>query len=101
MDYKNVRVAELKALARERELRGYSRLRKVELIALLQNNLQPRTRLPTAPRRPTPPPPQARRAPQVEAQSFRFRPDRPRPYGPCEQRQPELLRQLNERQLIP
>ena len=29
---------ELKALARERELRGYSRLRKAELIALLQNN---------------------------------------------------------------
>ena len=36
-----MRVAEIKALARERRLRGYSRLRKAELIALLQNNLQP------------------------------------------------------------
>ena len=33
-----MRVAKLKALARERGLRGYSRLRKAELIALLQNN---------------------------------------------------------------
>ena len=29
---------ELKALARERRLRGYSRLRKAELIAFLQDN---------------------------------------------------------------
>ena len=29
MDYENIRVAELKALARERGLRGYSRLRKL------------------------------------------------------------------------
>ena len=33
-----MRVAELKALARERGLRGYSRLRRAELIASLQNN---------------------------------------------------------------
>ena len=31
-----MRVVELKALARERGLRGYSRLRKAELIALLR-----------------------------------------------------------------
>ena len=36
-----MRVAELKALARERESRGYSRLRKAESIALLQNNPPP------------------------------------------------------------
>ena len=63
-----MRVAELKALARERGLRGYSRLRKAELIALLQNNPPaPRTR-PPRPTRPPPPPPL----------SVRFRLDRPR-----------------------
>ena len=34
----NMRVTELRALARERELRGYSKLRKAELIAFLQDN---------------------------------------------------------------
>ena len=43
---------ELKSLARERRLRNYSRMRKSELVALLQNNP------PSAPRtRPPPPPP--------------------------------------------
>ena len=37
-NYKTLRMPELRALARERELRGYSRLRKAELIAFLQNN---------------------------------------------------------------
>ena len=101
-----MRVAELKALTREHGLRGYSRLRKAELIALLRP--APRTRpavpgdplhggpcewrpprplgdalqrpsrglWPPAPWRPPPPPPQ----------SVRFRPDRPR--------QPELMRRL-------
>ena len=36
-----MRVAELKYLTREHGLRGYSQLRKAELIALLQNDLQP------------------------------------------------------------
>ena len=68
-----MRVADLKALARERGLRSYSRLRKAELIALLQNNSPaPRTRQP----RPTGPAPQ--RPPPPPLQSFRFRPDRPR-----------------------
>ena len=34
----NMRMPELKALARERRLRGYSQLRKAELIAFLQEN---------------------------------------------------------------
>ena len=33
-----MRMPEFKALARECRLRGYSRLRKTELIALLQDN---------------------------------------------------------------
>ena len=46
---------ELKSLAREHRLRGYSRLRKAELVALLQNNPPPAP--PTRPPRPTRPPP--------------------------------------------
>ena len=34
----NMRIPELKALAREHRLRGYSRLKKAELIAFLQDN---------------------------------------------------------------
>ena len=37
-NYETLRMPELKALARECKLRGYSRLRKAELIAFLQNN---------------------------------------------------------------
>ena len=37
MDYENMRVAELKALVREHGLRGYSRLKRTELIALLHS----------------------------------------------------------------
>ena len=33
-----MKVPELKALARDRGLRNYSRMRKAELVALLQNN---------------------------------------------------------------
>ena len=36
-----MRVTELKALARDRGLRNYSRMRKAELVALLQNNPPP------------------------------------------------------------
>ena len=41
MEYENMRMPELKSLARERRLRGYSRMRKAELVALLQNNPPP------------------------------------------------------------
>ena len=40
-----MRVPELKALARERGLRNYSRLRRAELVALLQNNPPPPPRM--------------------------------------------------------
>ena len=36
-----MRVPELKSLARDRRLRNYSRMRKAELVALLQNNPPP------------------------------------------------------------
>ena len=36
MEYENMRMPELKSLTRECRLRGYSRMRKAELIALLQ-----------------------------------------------------------------
>ena len=94
MDYNNMRVAELKALMREYGLRGYSWLRKAELIALLQNNPPPTPRTPapcarpptalrTRPPRPTRPPPPP---PPPPLPSVRFRLDRPR--------QPELMRRL-------
>ena len=50
-----MRVTELKALTRDRGLRNYSRMRKTELVALLQNNPPPAPR--TRPPRPTSPPP--------------------------------------------
>ena len=37
-NYETLRMPELKALAREHRLRNYSRLRKADLIAFLQNN---------------------------------------------------------------
>ena len=58
-----MRMSELKALTREHRLRGYSRLRKAELIAFLQDNAPqepqaPRRQRPPRPSRPPPPPPQ-------------------------------------------
>ena len=52
-----MRMPELKSLARERRLRGYSRMRKTELVALFQNSPPPapRTRPPRPTRPPTPP----------------------------------------------
>ena len=47
-----MRIPELKSLARELRLRNYSRMRKAELVALLQNNPPPAPRT-----RPPPPPP--------------------------------------------
>ena len=39
MKYENMRMPELKSLTIEHRLRGYSRMRKAELVALLQNSL--------------------------------------------------------------
>ena len=50
MEYENMRVPELKSLARDGGLRNYSRLRKTELVALIQNNGTPED-----PRAPKPP----------------------------------------------
>ena len=54
-----MKMPELKSLAREHRLRNYSRMRKAELVALLQNNPPPapRTRLPRPTRPPPPSPP--------------------------------------------
>ena len=40
-NYNTLRMPDLRALMRERELRGYSRLRKAELITFLRDNLRP------------------------------------------------------------
>ena len=97
----NMRVADLKSLTKERRLRGYSGMREAELTELLRNNpppapqpdpqpgppapiMRPTSRPhPRHPTRPCPPPP------SQALRSLRFRPDRPR--------QPELLRELEER----
>ena len=60
MEYENIRVTDFKALARDRGLRNYSRMRKAELVALLQNSPPPSPR--TRPPRPTRPPPHLRGA---------------------------------------
>ena len=59
-----MRMPELKSLARECRLRNYSRMRKAELVALLQNNPPPgqsrTSAAPTPHTRPPPPPPPTR-----------------------------------------
>ena len=61
MEYENIRMPELKSLSEDRGLRNYSRMRKAELVALLQNNPPPgQSRASTSPTphtRPPPPPP--------------------------------------------
>ena len=47
MEYENMRVPELKALARDSGLRNYSWMRKGKLVALLQNNPPPAPQMST------------------------------------------------------
>ena len=58
MEYENMRVLELKALTREHGLRGYSHLRKAELIDLLHPQGGPTPPRLQRPPSPPPPPPQ-------------------------------------------
>ena len=62
-NYETLRMPELKALARERKLRGYSRLRKAELIAFLQDEDGRKAPTPPAHRRQEEPP---TREPELE-----------------------------------
>ena len=82
-NYETLRMPELKALfARGRRLRGYSRFRKAELIAFLQNNEQRRQRPPSPP-------------PQMST----WEPNRPPQMSTWEPEQPELEVPLTQRQL--
>ena len=78
-NYETLRMPELKALAREHRLRGYSQLRKADLIAFLQNNER------WAQRPPLPFPQMSTWEPQREPHT--------------EVRQPELEAPLTKRQL--
>ena len=86
-NYETLRMPELKALSRELRLRGYSRLRKADSIAFLQNNEhQAQSAGEAQAHRPPPPPPQMSTwEPQREPQT--------------EVRQPELEALLTKRQL--
>ena len=83
-EYNNMTVTRLRALAKEHGLKGYSRMRKTELITFLRENLQPRpkpTRSPPPPPRPRPPqptrspppPPSVRPRPKPEERTIRMR----------------------------
>ena len=95
-NYETLRMPELKALAREHRLRGYSRLRKADLIAFLQNNEH------RAQRPPSPPPkgqaaPASRMSPSgVPPRGTTWEPNRPPQMSTWE---PELEVPLTKRQL--
>ena len=98
-NYETLRMPELKALTRERRLRNYSRLRKADLIAFLQNNEQRRQRLPS----PSPPQRHVRAPPALRMSTWE--PNRGATWEPecepqTETRQPmELEVCLTKRQL--
>ena len=89
----NMRVPELKALAREHRLRGYSRLKTAELIAFPQDNEHQAQRR----QRPPPPPPQMSTwEPNRPPQMSTWEPTREQE---TEVRQHELEAPLTKRQL--
>ena len=98
-NYETFRMPELKAITREHRLRNYSRLRKADLIAFLQNNEQRRQRPPS-------PPPQRRTVPALRMcpsgaplRGATWEPNRPPQLSTWEPEQPELEVPLTKRQL--
>ena len=95
-NYETLRMPELKALAREHRLRGYSQLRKDDLRAFLQNNEH------RAQRPPSPPPqghaaPASRMSPSgVPPRGATWEPNQPPQMSTWE---PELEVPLTKRQL--
>ena len=90
-NYQTLRMPELKALARECRLRNYSRLRKADLIAFLQNNEQRR-------QRPASPPPQM--SPSGEPpRDATWESNRPPQMSTWELEQPKLEVPLTKRQI--
>ena len=92
-NYETLRMPELKSLMREHRLRNYSRLRKAELIAFLQNNEQRRQRPPS------PPPQMSTWEPNRPPQMPTWGPNRPTQMSTWEPEQPELELPLTKRQL--
>ena len=103
-EMENMRMPELKALMRESGLRGYSQLRKAELIDFLHNNEDQAKR---QQRPPLPPPQMSTWEPNRPPQMSTWEPNRPpliSTWEPeCEweneARQPELEAPLTKRQL--
>ena len=94
-----MRMPELKALVRERGLRGYSRLRKAEPIAFLQNN---ENRAQGRQRPPLPPPQMSTWEPNRPPQMSTGEPNRPPQTSTWEpEREPQQpeLEALTKRQL--
>ena len=73
MEYEKMRMPELKSLTRERRLRNYSRMRKAELVALLQNSPPPGQSRPS-----TSPTPHTRLPPPLQMSTW----------GPIDDRRP-------------